>query len=162
MSKRRASKVQMPPELMSYVSMIEGLPDIVLLTDAKLRLLAANKMAEDITGYSRGEELGKNIMKYLVRRDRPRAVINVARSMRRGYLTNIEYTARFKYREAPVLVSSVVLRGVNGKIIGMLHIIKDITELKAIEVMARAIALAKGKIGHARKTEAKEIGNLKI
>ncbi len=151
MSKRRASKVRIPQELMQHASIIEGMPDVVLLTDPKLKLLAANKMAEDITGYSREEEIGKNIMKYLIRKDKPRAVINVARTLRRGYSTDIEYTARFKYRTAPVLVSAVVLRDAKNKIVGMLYIIKDISELKAAEEMAKAVAVAREKMESARK-----------
>lgn len=151
MSKRHATKVKIPPELMPYASMIEGMPDIVLLTDPKLKLLAANKMAEEITGYSREEEIGKNIMKYLTRKERLKAMVATARALSRGYATNVEYTARFKYRMAPVLVSSVTLRDVDGKVIGMLHILKDITELKAAEEMAKAVAMAKAKMEHARK-----------
>lgn len=136
---------------MPYVSIIEGMPDIVLLTDSKLRLLAANKMTEDITGYSRENVIGTNIINYLVKKDKLKAAINVARAVRRGYTTDVEYTARFKYRKAPILLSSVALRDAKGEFIGMLYIIKDITELKAAEEMARAVAVAKERMEHARK-----------
>lgn len=151
MSKQRRSKVQIPQELVPYVSIIEGMPDIVLLTDSKLRLLAANKMVEEITGYSVDQEIGKSVVKYLVKKNRAKAAINVARAIRRGYTTDVEYTARFKYRTAPILLSSIALRDARGKFVGMLYLIKDISELKAAGEMARAVAVAKEKMEHARK-----------
>jgi len=114
-------------------------PDAIVVIDTHENIIECNKRALVILGYKTEKELiGKNGVSFLARKDRQRARKNIKEAFRKGMLNNIGYTVLSPDgRTIYVLISVSRLRNALGKTLGLMVIVKDITEYKRAEETLR-------------------------
>jgi PAS domain S-box-containing protein len=120
-------------------SLLEGAPALVLVLDSEAHLVRFNRFAEDLSGYHAEEVLGRDFVTTLLpRRDQARVrevfrtTLNVGDT---GGTANAIVTKDGRERE--IRWSNRVLKDDDAKIIGVLAIGQDITDLK--EAQERAL-----------------------
>jgi PAS domain S-box-containing protein len=80
---------------------------------------------------SKDDLLKKNAFEFVAQRDIERAVIDFQRTLEKGKITHLEYTAlKADGSEFPAEVSAVVVRDVSGNAVGIIGSLRDITERK--------------------------------
>ena len=114
-------------------NLVESSIDGVLTVDNEGRLVFGNKGMQDMFGYTPEESLGRPIHEFFVKGE-PEA-LHIAELLReRGSLKNYELEARYKDGRVILLNCSLsFLKDNNGKVIGTLGIVKDITEQRKLE-----------------------------
>jgi len=134
---RRRTEQQLKTSELLFRSVFETSPDAVVITRLKDNMLVdANRGAEELTGYSRSELVGRSILDLdvwedLSRRQQMLEALNAA-----GRVDNLE--AVFVSRQGRRIVG--LLSGVRIELEGELHlmaVVRDITELKQAEVALR-------------------------
>jgi len=114
----------------NYRYMFENATDAMWVHDMKGNILDANKAFGKLTGYSREEFLGMNVMRFLVSGES----VDVAREVRRRLLgeEDIEqpYEQRYIRKDGTAgimrMTSSPLI--VDGEVIGFQHVARDVTE----------------------------------
>ncbi|GIP35231.1 MHYT domain-containing protein [Paenibacillus sp. J2TS4] len=134
-----------------YQFMFEHNPDIVCLYDLQGKLLQANSSLEAKTGYMLGELQDQTILELLDPRDRNKVLAKFKR-VSAGRSQSVEFALRHKNGQILYLNTTIVPLIVNGEIIDIYTISKDITERKQAEN-----ALKKSE---ASLTEAQQIAKL--
>lgn len=116
-----------------YRELFENANDVILLHDLKGKILAVNRAAEHLTGYSRSEVLGRNVEQLVVPEARGR-ISDVIRAHLGG--------SNSQHEELPVLTKSGVVRYLEislrviyrkGHPVLVQSIARDITERKHAE-----------------------------
>ena len=86
----------------------------------------------------REELAGQSVFDYLIEDDRRRLAENIPRLMRTGVRYNTEYTVlRHDGTLVPTEISSALNRDAAGQPIGIMAVIRDITERKCVEEILR-------------------------
>jgi PAS domain S-box-containing protein len=119
-----------------YRMLIEACPDAVVMVDPQMRIVFASQQAVRLYGGDGQEELcGKSSTDFVVQDDRPRVLANVPGLLENGLQRNGEYTfVRKDGSRFPGEISTAVVKDASGQIIGMISVIRDVSELKrAIE-----------------------------
>jgi PAS domain S-box-containing protein len=121
-----------------YRELTNSLPNTVFETDMNGQIVFANKIAYEISGYSRQEvEKGFNIMQVLSPEDRERAKENIRQLLAGGDSSPIEYTfVRKNGTRFPALITTALIVCQN-KVTGLRGLVLDITELKKAEEIMR-------------------------
>jgi two-component system phosphate regulon sensor histidine kinase PhoR len=116
-----------------YLSnLIQKSGDAIVTLDLNGNILTINEGARNIFGYEEAEVLGKPPFGMPEDIFRP----GVERMIRGETILNMETSARHKNgREVPLLITASPIRDPEGKITGSFLIMKDITELKKVEMM---------------------------
>ena len=120
-------------ETKAYLNNIfDNSTDILVTCDQDVRVVAFNKAAEQVLGYSREEVIGTFAEFIWLRSEEQKDVLKKLK--KQGYIVN--YETQFKAKDGNVLDISLVLsyvRNRNGEIIGVVGICRDITEQKRLE-----------------------------
>ncbi len=116
-------------------SIIESSPDAITVTDANGVITECNQATLSLHGFSAKEELiGKSAFELIAPGDRDKAAAYMEKTMRQGFIRNVEYGFLTKDgREFPAELSASVIRSSSGNPIYFMAIAKDITERKKME-----------------------------
>jgi len=115
-------------------NLVENAGDVIISSDVENRILTWNRGAEAILGYGKKEITGKHLS-ILLPPERSHELAEMRAKVEiSGTLRDIEVRGKRKDGEIIYLSFSVSpVRDVEGKIIGFLHVAKDITEKKRYE-----------------------------
>ena len=101
-----------------------------------------NNKAAEITGFSRADVLGKDLVEVYISADFRASVRQVLDNALKGQGTaNFEFPLYTKDRQrVEVLLNATTRRDVSGAVIGMIGVGQDITERKQVEVEKTRVA----------------------
>ena len=119
----------------NYRYLFENASDAMWVHDTKGYILDGNKAFGKLTGYTREELIGMNIMRFLVKEES----IDVAREVRRQLLNGTDikqpYEQRFIRKDGTTgimkMASSPVI--IKGEVKGFQHVARDVTEEKRLQ-----------------------------
>ncbi len=116
---------------------LDSIADGVFTVDGEWRITTFNRAAEQITGFSRKEAVGKKCFD-IFRADCCQSDCILRRTIETGReLINLPITILTqKGREKPISVSTAILRDTDGKVIGGVETFRDLT---AIETLRKAL-----------------------
>ena len=117
-----------------YKFVIQSLPVAVVTVDSQLKITGFNPWAEELTGYSAEEAVGRYCGEILqgVMCHSECPLRRVLKNQHR--IVRIETTVRSKWGETiPVMMNTAALLDEDGKLIGGLEAFQDIRRLKALE-----------------------------
>jgi len=116
-----------------YTRLVDTIPDLIVRTDLDGKILFVNDYAVQISGYSREEIEGQNMLMFVSPEDRDRMMHN-ASLMRERRLGPQEYQLMMKDgRKIPFEVNGDVLRSGDGTPFGLVNVCRDITQRKEDE-----------------------------
>ncbi len=115
--------------------MFESVPDGIKVVDLNGIIIDANERAAEIHGLvSKDELLGKNSFETIAQHDRERASINMQKTLKQGASKAVEYILlRSDGSEFPGELSASVMNDDSGNPIGIIVVMRDITERKRSE-----------------------------
>ncbi len=117
-----------------YRNLVELLPDAVGMIDLENRLLALNNAGASILGYGRPAELlGKSIFDLTPPEEHDGIRAEIAAALQTGALRNVQHTVLGKGgKRVPMEFSAAALRDANGRLSGLVGVMRDITERKQV------------------------------
>ncbi|HHO76196.1 MAG TPA: PAS domain S-box protein [Deltaproteobacteria bacterium] len=111
-----------------YTKLVNTIPDIIVRTDLRGQILFVNDYTLEISGYSREEIEGQNMLMFVPAEDHDRLMKNVSLMME-GQIGPKEYTLIMKDgTRVPFEVNGEVLRSEDGTPFGMVNVCRDISE----------------------------------
>ncbi len=111
-----------------YTRLVDTIPDVIVRLDLEGRILFVNDYALQISGYSRDELEGRNMLMFMAPEDRDRAAENTLLMME-GKLGPQEYHLIMKDgRSIPFEVNGDILENEDGTPFGIVHMCRDISE----------------------------------
>jgi PAS domain S-box-containing protein len=123
-----------------YRTIFESANDIIILLDTNGKILDVNARLTDVGGYDRYELIGKNISelaKIISKKSLPIVVTNLLKRMAGLGVSTYQVEMVKKNREpVTVEINAVPIRK-DGKIVGDLAILRDITERRKSELQIR-------------------------
>jgi len=110
-------------------------PNAITVTDLKGRITECNEETLRLHGFSSKSDLvGKSAFAFFPARELERARANLEKTLKKGGVKNIEYTALTRQgREFPIELSANVIKDSSGQPVGFVAITKDVTERKRME-----------------------------
>ncbi len=122
----------------TYRSILNASPDDITITDMKGRILLISAAATAMFGYESGEEVGKQLLDFVVPEDVERARANLALMYQEGAHPPNEYRGIRKDRSIfDIEVMSAFIRGKDHQPNKMVFIVRDITERKHLDAALR-------------------------
>jgi len=113
-------------------SIISTMADSLILLDKKRNMVTVNKATLDLLGYRKDELEGRSIGMLSTGKNFKNTLLD--RTIKEEAITSYELNFKTKSGEnVPVILSSSVLRGETGDIVGIVCIARDITERKNAE-----------------------------
>jgi len=110
--------------------MIETMPDPVFANDMQGKITQFNKAVTGLLGYGQ-EIIGELPTVLVVESEVPRAMEVIKEMVEVGFLHNKEFILKAKDgRQIPVLLNGVLRKGQDGNPVGMVVVLRDITEIK--------------------------------
>jgi two-component system NtrC family sensor kinase len=123
-----------------YRTIFESANDIIMLLDAKGKILDVNGRLTDIGGYERDELIGKNVSelaKIISVKSLPIVVANLQKIVAGSGIVTYQVEMLKKNREpVTVEINGVAIRK-EGKVVSILAVLKDITERNRSELQIR-------------------------
>ena len=120
------------------VQTVDGMLDGVIITDLKGRITHTNKALTDFFGWGRGM-LGESATQLVVDRDGPRLLSGLTACLEEGYKRDLECTLLTTDRqEVPVLINASRITDPEGRVLGAIGVIRDITALRRAEAALEA------------------------
>ena len=136
-TERRQAEEELRESRELYARLTDTIPDVIIRTDLEGNITFVNDHAIDISGYSRDELEGRNVLNFVVHEDRDRLTQNEKRMMKRR-LGPTQYRLIMKDgRTVPFEVNGDVLHDKEGTPCGTVHVLRDITARKKSEEMLR-------------------------
>ena len=133
--KRAEEALRQSEEL--YNKLVNAIPDIVIRTDLEGKIIFMNKFTTLITGYSREEVEGRNMLEFISPEDRERVIQDV-QLMLESYRGSKEYNLVKKDGSVICIeVNGDVLRNEDGMPFGLVDVCRDISERKRAEMLLR-------------------------
>jgi PAS domain S-box-containing protein len=124
-----------------YQTLVDGLPDSVVLADASGAILAANPRAAEVRGFSSVEEMrasAKNILDLVVPEDRKRLMEKVRRSLAEKNPESIEYRAlRKDGTDVPMELRVTPFVNDKDEPVRIIGVSRDLRKRKAAEARER-------------------------
>ena len=120
-----------------YALLTDTIPDVIIRTDLEGKITFVNDRTIEISGYSRDDLEGRNVIHFVVDEERGRLLQNEA-LMTNERLGPQEYHLIMKDRRIiPFEVNGDVLHDMDGTPCGTVHVCRDITARKMSEKMLR-------------------------
>jgi PAS domain S-box-containing protein len=119
-----------------YKSLVKASPYAVTVTDLKGEIIDLSRETLKLHGYSRTDELlGKNAFKLIAPKDRERASQNMEKTLKKGFVANLEYTLLKKdgTRFLGELDASLI-RDSRGKPKAFIATTRDVTKQREAEI----------------------------
>jgi PAS domain S-box-containing protein len=118
-----------------YRGLVDICPDSIVVSDLSGKTLFVSKQTWKLLGVPEQEELvGQDTYDYVIEADRPRLMANYADLLKKGKRGETEYTVlRRDGTTVPVELSSVISRDAQGRPMGAMAIIRDVSERKRAE-----------------------------
>jgi PAS domain S-box-containing protein len=115
------------------VQTVDGMLDGVIITDLRGRITHTNKALTDYFGWGR-EVLGELATKLVVDKDGAKLLSGLAACLEQGYARDLECDLLTKDRqEVPVLINASRITDPQGRPLGVIGVIRDITVLRTAE-----------------------------
>jgi two-component system cell cycle sensor histidine kinase/response regulator CckA len=115
------------------VQTVDGMLDGVIITDLKGRITHTNKALTDYFGWGQ-EVLGELATKLVVDRDAAQVLSGLTACLDQGYKRDLECSLLTKDRqEVPVLINASLITDPQGRPLGVIWVIRDITALRRAE-----------------------------
>jgi PAS domain S-box-containing protein len=120
--------------------LLEACPDAVVMTDPRGKIVFASRQTWELVGLSDDEELvGQSVYDFVIESDRRRLDENIPILAKTGVRRNTEYTVvRKDGRLIPTEICSALNREATDGPLGMIAVIRDITERKRSEELLQA------------------------
>lgn len=129
----RRLQAELAREQQKVAAILEGLADILVAVDGQGLLMSVNRRAEEELGLSRSELIGMPVAKAL-RADIPAERLPCMVALRTAEVCrDVTYSLELDGRTVPVLSSAAPLKEADGRLLGSVEIIRDISRLKALE-----------------------------
>ncbi len=120
------------------VQTVDGMLDGVIITDLRGRITHTNKALTDYFGWGR-EVLGELATKLVADRDSAKILSGLTACLEQGYTRDLECALLTKDRpEVPVLVNASLITDPQGRPMGVIWVIRDITALRQAEAALEA------------------------
>jgi len=120
-----------------YTWLVNAMPDVIVRLDLDGKILFVNDQALFISGYSREELIGQNMIQFVAPEDREKA-LQLSLLMMERRLGPQEYRLILKNgRKVPFEINGDVLRDADGRPFGMVQVCRDIHERKLVEESLR-------------------------
>jgi PAS domain S-box-containing protein len=120
------------------VQTVDGMLDGVLITDLRGRITHTNKALTDYFGWGQ-EVLGELATKLVVDRDTAKILPGLTACLKQGYARDLECDLLTKdRREVPILVNASLITDPQGRPMGVIWVIRDITALRQAEMALEA------------------------
>jgi PAS domain S-box-containing protein len=136
--RRKAEEEKLKAESQATASrttaeMIEAIPDPVFANDMQGKITQFNRAVTELLGY--GQEIIGELPTVLVTESEvPRAMEVIKEIVEVGFLHNKEFTLKaMDGRQIPVLLNGVLRKDQDGNPVGMVAVLRDITEIKKAE-----------------------------
>ena len=125
-----------------YVKLLKAIPNIIIQTDTEGKIKYVNDQIAQIIGDAPKEELyGKSMFSFIAAQDIERAIENTKRMFTK-YIGPKEYTLFYKEKLIQAEVNGEIIRDENNQPLGMVYVLRDITEQKHSEEQVRKLSLA--------------------
>ncbi|MBU4212667.1 MAG: PAS domain S-box protein [Verrucomicrobia bacterium] len=114
---------------------LEAMIDGVAIPDINGNIVHCNSAYAKMHGFKTPKEMkGINLSELIAERDVQRTMNEVKRCCEVGNTVNFEHTSKSKTgKEFPALVNASVLKDEKGNIVGVIGVVRDITELKRLQ-----------------------------
>ena len=120
------------------VQTVNGMLDGVIITDLRGRITHANKALTEYFGWG-GEVVGELATELVVDRDAAKILPGLTTCLEQGYARDLECDLLTKdRREVPVLVNASLITDPQGRPLGVIWAIRDITALRRAEIALEA------------------------
>ncbi|MDY6964717.1 MAG: response regulator [Halobacteriota archaeon] len=119
-----------------YEDLFEGANDLIFTTDADGFVLTVNRRVEEITGYSRVEMIGENIIKFSSPDDHEK-FYDFWKCIHSGKRPTYELKLLTKYSDTVFMLTTGRAIEADGKIMEIQYNAQDITERKKMESMVK-------------------------
>ncbi len=120
------------------VQTVDGMLDGVIITDLRGRITHTNKALTEYFGWGR-EVLGELATKLVADRDSAKILPGLTACLEQGYARDLECDLLTKdRREVPVLVNASLITDPQGRPMGVIWVIRDITALRQAETALEA------------------------
>lgn len=131
---RNFKETELAAEKEQLAVTLESIGDAVITTDINCNILIMNRVAEELTGWTMEEAKGKRLPQVLqlldrkTREDAPNPAMSVIRSCEIKELPENAILLSKKGTERLVTNSAAPIKDSNGKVTGVVLVIKDVTE----------------------------------
>ena len=120
------------------VQTVDGMLDGVIITDLRGRITHTNKALTEYFGWGR-EVVGELATKLVVDRDAAKILPGLTACLEQGYARDLECDLLTKdRREVPVLINASLITDPQGRPLGVIWAIRDITALRRAEMALEA------------------------
>ncbi|HIE28096.1 TPA: PAS domain S-box protein [Candidatus Poribacteria bacterium] len=118
-----------------YRALVQASPDAIIMSDLTGKIVQANPRAAELAKVEGESELiGLNSFDFIAQKDQDRARENLEKTLRDGFVRDVEYTCiRTDGTQFPAELSASLIRNTAGEPVAFVGIIKDITERKEFE-----------------------------
>jgi two-component system, cell cycle sensor histidine kinase and response regulator CckA len=117
----------------AYRTIVDNIPDLICRTDIQGRIIYVSRSVHNLTGYTKEEAIGMEIARELYENPEDRSLF-LTKLKEKGSVANFE--ARMKRKDGSIWWASTnahFYKDMNGEIIGVEGITRDISELKYTE-----------------------------
>jgi len=138
--KRAEENLQKSEEKLRII--FESIGNGIIVTDLEANIIDVNNATLRMGGYSHKEELiGRNAIDFVSPNDRAKAMENLSKELETGYsIEDVEYALlAADASEFDVESNATVLYDKSGNPVGLINVIKDITERKKAEKIKASI-----------------------
>ena len=139
--------------------LMEHIKDAVISTDKNFAIVSWNRRAEKLSGWSEDEMRGKNIVKIVkpVYREEGTESVVVKELLKNESWEGETSFQKRNGEQATVLVSAAIIKDYNGKLKGIVAIIRDISAQKQLEAQLTKFNSELGKQVKDRTLEVKRV-----
>ncbi len=123
-------------------AILESSPEAITIIGFDGNIVECNQATADLYSCPSKEDLiGKNAFELIAKKDHEKAIQNLKKTIKKGFLKNVEYTfCTIDGREFLGELSAGLVRGASGKPEYLVTITRDITERKKTEADLRRLA----------------------
>ncbi|MDY6964701.1 MAG: PAS domain S-box protein, partial [Halobacteriota archaeon] len=122
-------------QLQFYKSIVDNFSDAICVSDMKLNVIAVNPAIEHLTGYTVDEMVGLSVtnMPIIGKDDLKKIMKEMPRLQKGETIENLELEIIHKSgRKVPSISSSAIIKDDDGKPMGMVVSVRDITDIKEL------------------------------